>query len=95
MTLIAALLSFEVELLLPLILISYNYVSITLTSNVWLFDAPIESVRSISIVYFPTLSELTGLMVYLRELELKLMNDGRTDYDFSNVEYVIDNPSSS
>ena len=69
--------------------------SITLTSNVWLFDAPIESVRLTYIVYFPARSEVTGLMVYIRELELKVMNDGRTDCDFSNVEKVIGKFSSS
>jgi hypothetical protein len=40
---------------------------------------------SIYIVYNSALLELMGLMVYLRELESKVMNGGRTDFDFSNV----------
>jgi hypothetical protein len=62
---------------------------------VWLFHAPIESEMSIYIVYYPALSELTGLMLYFRELGSKVMNDGRTDCDFSNVEYLIGKFSSS
>ncbi len=54
-----------------------SLVSVTLTSNVWLFSAPIESVKLICIVYFPALSELTGLILYLKEFESKVMNEGR------------------
>ena len=53
-----------------------------LTSNVWLYIPPIESARSIYIVYFPALSELTGLMLYLNELGSKVMNYGSIECDF-------------
>jgi hypothetical protein len=66
----------------PLISVYSFYSSMTLTSNVWLLDAPIESVRSICIVYFPASSEFMGLMMNLREVGSKVMNDGSTESDF-------------